>query len=93
MSALPTISLVLCALLAVLLLILAIKALTGDPGSPPPEWLVSWTAWLVSALGVVFAPLALASVAKALHALAERWSQTGARDSGAQSTPSARTHV
>ena len=72
----------LCIGLAVLLGILALVAVFGGTLPSPPSWLESWTAWLVTALGIVFAPLVLKGVAAALHGFASRDHRIAARPPG-----------
>jgi len=61
---------VLMIIIALVLVIAFILALTGFTTPPsPPAWLVDWTSWLVSALGAIFAPLVLVSATQALRKL------------------------
>jgi len=54
-------------ILAVLVVIVFLLALSGVSLSSPPAWLVDWTDWLVSAVTVVFAPIVLVTTAQALR--------------------------
>jgi hypothetical protein len=63
---------VLCVVFALVLLVLLAIAVVGGTLAPPPPWLESWTAWILSAVSVVFAPLVLQSVARALQKFAGR---------------------
>jgi len=53
-------------ILAVLVVGAFVRAIAAGSGAPP-DWLVGWTDWVVSALGVVLAPLALVTTAQVLR--------------------------
>ena len=58
----------LSAILAVLMIGAFVRAIAAGSGAPS-EWLVGWTDWVLSALGVVLAPLALVTTAQVLRKL------------------------
>jgi hypothetical protein len=55
-------------ILAILMVGAFFKGCAAGSGAPP-EWLVGWTDWVLSALGVVLAPLALVTTAQVLRRL------------------------
>jgi hypothetical protein len=58
----------LSATLGVLMVVAGIRAIFWST-SLPPDWLVGWTNWLFSALGVAFAPLAFVTTVQAVRKL------------------------
>lgn len=53
--------------LAIAMVVAFVRAVAAGSGPLPPDWLVSWTDWLLSALGVVFAPIALVTTVQAFR--------------------------
>jgi hypothetical protein len=47
-----------------------VTAFMGGSLALPPDWLVTWTNWLVSAVTVAFAPIVLVTAARLLQRLA-----------------------
>jgi hypothetical protein len=54
-------------ILAILMVTAFVMALRGEAISLPPDWLINWTDWLLSAVGVIFAPIVLVTTTKALR--------------------------
>ena len=57
-------------LLGISMAVAFLRAILAGSGSLPPDWLVSWTDWLLSAVGVVFAPIALVTTVQAVRRFA-----------------------
>jgi hypothetical protein len=57
----------LATVLGILMVVGFALALLGVSAPLPPGWLVNWTEWLLSAVGLVSAPLALVTAVQAVR--------------------------